>query len=67
MTLSEAIWKLKKDGGYKSHNDAARAFDIQKAYWHRMKNGQLSNPSPATLAKLGLKKVVSYEELPNSV
>jgi len=65
MTLSDAIWKLYRDGGYKSHNDAARAFGIEKAYWHRMKNGQYDNPSPETLAKLGLKKVVIYEELPS--
>lgn len=67
MNLSDAIWLLYREGGYKSHNDAARAFDIEKAYWHRMKNGQLKNPSDETLAKLGLKKVVTYEKLPETL
>lgn len=67
MNLSDAIWMLYREGKYRSHNDAARAYDIDKAYWHRMKNGQYDNPSPETLAKLGLKKVVTYEKRPEAL
>lgn len=62
-TLSAAIWGLYRAGRYTSHNQAARAFGIEKAYWHRMKNGQLTNPSPATLEKLGLRQETTYEIL----
>lgn len=39
---------------------AARALGVNYAYLSRLSTGQKSNPTDATLRKLGLKKVVTY-------
>lgn len=42
---------------------AGRALRINYAYLSRLKSGEKSNPTTATLRKLGLKKIVSYVPL----
>lgn len=42
---------------------AARAIQVNYAYLSRLRTGEKSNPTPAVLRKLGLRKVVSYQEI----
>ena len=41
--------------------EAARQCEINKTYWTRLLNGIKDWPSDETLAKLGLRRNVSYE------
>lgn len=51
---------IAKHGGVRP---AARVLGINYAYLSRLGRGEKSNPTPAVLRKLGLKKVVSYEPI----
>lgn len=62
MTLAEALTDIAKD--YRSHKEASEVLGVDKAYWYRLLSGENSNPSPETLAKIGLKETRSYERVP---
>lgn len=57
-TAAKAI--IFKHGGVRA---AARAIGVNYAYLSRLQSGEKSNPTPAVLRKLGLRKVVSYEPI----
>jgi len=58
MTLSERIGQLVEQHG--SLRAAARDVGLDWAYLHRLRSGEKTNPSPETLRKLGLRRVISY-------
>ena len=41
---------------------AARALRIDASYLAKMRSGEKNNPSDATLRKLGLRKLIRYED-----
>lgn len=57
-TVIDAL--VAKHGGLRA---AARAIQINYAYLSRLRSGEKTNPTAATLRKLGLKKVVTYAPL----
>lgn len=57
-TVVDAL--IAKHGGLRA---AARAIQINYAYLSRLRSGEKTNPTAATLRKLGLKKVVTYAPL----
>ena len=58
QTLAERVIVLEcLHGGLRA---AARAIGIDAGYLKRLRDGEKTNPSDATLAKLGLKKEVTY-------
>lgn len=58
QTLSGRVRMLEAQyGGLRA---AARATGIDAGYLKRLRDGEKTNPSDATLAKLGLKKEVIY-------
>lgn len=40
---------------------ASRAINVDAAYLHRLASGEKHNPSPVTLKRLGLRKVISVK------
>lgn len=61
MDIETAVKALVfKHGGVRA---AARAIGVNYAYLSRLQSGEKSNPTPAVLRKLGLRKVVSYEPI----
>lgn len=61
MTLPEHIERLVAIFG--SLRNAADALDIDHAFLHRLRTGEKTNPSDKTLARLGLRRVVTYERI----
>ena len=59
ITLTEAMEALTEKHG--SQAEAARQCEINKTYWSRLMSGLKEWPSDETLAKLGLRRNVSYE------
>ncbi len=59
ITLVEAMETLTEKHG--SQAEAARQCEINKTYWSRLMSGLKEWPSDETLAKLGLRRNVSYE------
>jgi hypothetical protein len=59
ITLLEAITTLTEKHG--SQAEASRQTGINKTYWSRLSAGIKDWPSDDTLAKLGLRRNVSYE------
>lgn len=57
------IQLIKKHGGV---NSAATKVKVDPAYFVRLRDGERNNPGDETLAKLGLKKVVTYRLLSTS-
>ena len=58
QNLSDIVRQLEdKHGGLRS---AGRATGIDAGYLKRLRDGEKTNPSDATLAKLGLRKEVIY-------
>lgn len=59
VTLQEAMEYLTEKHG--SQAEAARQCEINKTYWSRLVAGIKEWPSDETLARLGLRRNVSYE------
>ncbi len=59
ITLLQAINYLTELHG--SQAKAAEEFEIDKTYWSRLSAGKKDWPSDETLARLGLRRNVSYE------
>jgi len=59
ITLLEAMEALTEKHG--SQAEAARQCEINKTYWSRLMSGIKDWPSDETLARLGLRRNVSYE------
>ena len=58
QTLPDRVYTLETQyGGLRS---AARATGVDAGYLKRLRDGEKTNPSAATLAKLGLRKEVIY-------
>lgn len=58
QTLAERVRHLEiEHGGLRA---AARATGVDAGYLKRLRDGEKTNPSTATLAKLGLRKEVIY-------
>lgn len=56
MTLTERIQQLKEKHG--SIRAAARALKVDHAYLYRLYTGEKTEPSAATLRKLGIRRYV---------
>lgn len=48
---------------YGSVRAAAQAIGVEASYLFRLSTGEKSSPSDATLAKLGMKRVITYERI----
>jgi len=61
ITIKERLEELEQKWG--GSNSAALKSCIDQAYWSRLKSGKRTNPSDLVLAKLGLVKVIMYEQV----
>ena len=59
MMIQTRVYELIKE--YGGLRRAARLLDIDPAYLWRLSRGKKRNPSGYILAKLGLKKMITYE------
>lgn len=61
MTLAQRIEELAAQHG--SLRSAARALMVDAGYLQRMVTGEKDNPSDLLLSRMGLRRVVSYEQM----
>ena len=61
MTIAERLEQLVSAHG--SLREVAAAIGVDPGYLSRLATGQKTNPSKATLTKLGLRAITHYERL----